>query len=626
MQKRLANKLLWTKLFESAALPTHEVRRKSKTLLSRRPFITTSPEIGIDSGLNISIRVAVALLLSSGVWTDARAERFSINDAISQAVLTNPSIGEASANRRATETELRQTQSTLLPQVRLEARAGPERFTQEIIPAPLGNGQWLNGKSGSVVVRQLLFDGLASIHETWRQAARVNAASFRVRERSELTALDAAEAYIDVVRFLRLVALADQNVANHEELFSHVKSRVSGGLAGEGDLQQALERVEAAKATRADFQRSLDDARSKYRKIIGLEAINVMFPGPLRGLPRSKEDALAVALRRNPTLLAAESDKEAAKQAFRATDGAFVPSVSLEGRASHSVDADTFIGKRDDVAGKLVVAWDIFRGGQDSWHRAEMAERYTEETMRQARLQRDALESVDKAWAARTITLSRIAALTRQLAADRKTIDIYRKEYEIKQRSLIDLLNAENQYFNAAASLTSARGVVVFADYQLLAAMGSLLDYLKTAIPIDAAPLDTIPLGALPLKFPPFLIWPATFAGLPHPGFEPLYVNRWPSAADTGNAPPGATFDERWSQVLPEKKEWMTTVALPGQKPMAASDVAMAADLQPSGSVSGKISEQISEQIFGQASGQISGFVANASSAPLDLHPRFSQN
>ena len=81
-------------------------------------------------------------------------------------------------------------------------------------------------------------------------------------------------------------------MANHEELFSHVKSRYSGGLAGEGDLQQALERVEAAKAARADFQRSLDDARSKYRKIIGIEAFNVVFPGPLRGLPRSKDDAL----------------------------------------------------------------------------------------------------------------------------------------------------------------------------------------------------------------------------------------------------------------------------------------------------------------------------------------------
>jgi adhesin transport system outer membrane protein len=131
------------------------------------------------------------------------AEWFSINNAISQAVLTNPGVGEASANRRATEAELRQTQGTLLPQVRVESRLGLEKFDQQIIRPPIGNGKWFSGKEYSVVVRQILFDGFASIHDIWRQSARVNAASFRVRERTELIALDAAEAYIDVVRYRR---------------------------------------------------------------------------------------------------------------------------------------------------------------------------------------------------------------------------------------------------------------------------------------------------------------------------------------------------------------------------------------------------------------------------------------
>jgi len=388
--------------------------------------------------LRIFFRVSAIVLPLSLGSNEASAEAFSINDAISQAVHANPGVGEAAANRRATETKLYQTQGAYLPQVRLEAGAGPEKFNQAIVPPPLGNGEWLNGRQVSVVVRQILFDGIASIHEIWGQSERVDAAAFRVRERTELTALDAAEAYIDVVRFLRLVALANQNVANHEEIFSNVKSRFSGGRAGEGDLQQALERVEAAKAAREEFRRSLDDARSKYRKIIGLEAINLRFPAPLQALPRSKNEALTVALRYNPTLLAAESDREAARQAFHATDGAFIPTVSLVGRASRGIDADTFIGKRDDVSGKLVISWDIFRGGQDAWHRVETAERYTEETLRHARLQRDALESIDKAWAARTITADRIAALRRQLVAEKKTIAIYRKEYEIGRRKLIE--------------------------------------------------------------------------------------------------------------------------------------------------------------------------------------------
>src|SRR5262245_51017084 len=173
--------------------------------------------------------------------TSAKAEQFSINDALRQAVQTHPGVGEASANRRATESELRQTQSTLLPQVRIDAKWGPEKFDQSAavepstaLPIPVqGNNAWRNGSQESVVVRQILFDGFASINDIWRQTARVNAAAYRVREHTELIALDAAEAYVNVVRYLRLVAIAEQNVANHEKIFSNVNSRFSGGRAGE---------------------------------------------------------------------------------------------------------------------------------------------------------------------------------------------------------------------------------------------------------------------------------------------------------------------------------------------------------------------------------------------------------
>jgi adhesin transport system outer membrane protein len=138
------------------------------------------------------------------------------------------------------------------------------------------------------------------------------------------------------------------------------------------------------------------------------------------------------------------------------------------------------------VSGKVVMSWDIFNGGQDSWKRAGAAERMTEQTMKHARLQRDAFETLDKAWAARTITSDRVAALTRELNASRRVVTAYTKEYEIGQRTLVDLLNAENQQFNTAASLVSARGVAVFADYQLLAVMGQLLNYQKTPHPKEA--------------------------------------------------------------------------------------------------------------------------------------------
>jgi adhesin transport system outer membrane protein len=374
-----------------------------------------------------------------------------------------------------------------------------------------------------------------------------------VRERSELIALDAAEAYIDVVRYLRLIAIADENLVAHRRIQANVEARFEGGRAGEGDLYQVRERVYAAEAARALFRQQYDEARGTFRKVIGIEPYNLRKPGRLRDLPRSKDESLAVALRFNPTIEAAQHDREAARYAFDATAGAFLPTITLEGRGLYGVNTGAQYGARNDVGGFVVASWDIFRGGQDAWRRAEMAERYNEETMRHARLQRDAFESIDRAWAARTITSERVAALTRQIAADRRVIAAYQKEYELGQRSLIDLLNAQNQLFNGLVQLESTLAVAVFADYQLLAAMGQLLPYLKSPHPVDAEPLDVKPFGLIPTRLPPVLL------RLPQPGSEPLNIRAAPAsvavfsalaaASPAAQAPGGdASFARRWPQ------------------------------------------------------------------------------
>jgi adhesin transport system outer membrane protein len=495
-------------------------------------------------GQTSKILFTVVLSLA-GLMPAYCGEPFSILDAINQAVKTHPGVGEAAANRRATEAELRQSQGALLPQIRLSADAGPEMLNQFITPAPVSNGAYLNGREASVVIHQNVFDGFSSINAIWRQAARVDAAAFRVLERSELTALDAAEAYVDVTRYTRIVALAEQNLQVHLELRKNVRARFAGGRAGEGDTQQAEERVAAAEAALADFRLSLDVARAKYRKTVGLEPYNLRFPGRLPELPATKQESLDVAFKFNPTIRAAGADVIAAKRAFDETAGAFVPNVALEGRALRGKDSIVYPGVHDEVSGKVIVSWDIFTGGQDSWKRAEAGERMIEEQQKHARLQREALESLDKAWAARTITAERAAALLRDVDAARRTFVAYNKEYELGQRTLIDLLNSQNQYFNANVSLVSARGVTVFADYQLLAAMGQLLTYLKTAMPPEVDVLETRPLGLLPYKLAPILLT------APEPGSEPLNTvipfTQWTNPFAPPPEPPAVTFGDRWS-------------------------------------------------------------------------------
>lgn len=533
--------------------------------------------------LRFRLGMLAAALLSSAALADepAKARKavgggYSIIDAIKQAVHSNPGVTEAAANRRATEAELRQNQGSLLPQVRIQAEYGPEKLTRhDIVPPPAGDGQWRkDSREASIVVRQLLFDGFASLNDIWRQSARVDAAAARVHERTELIALDAAESYIDIVRYMRLIQLGEENVAALSSIAADVKRRFDGGRSGEGDYQQSLERLEGAQAVLSDFRLRLDESRAKYRRTVGLEAYNLRFPSRLYGLPATKDDSLAITLQHNPTLRAAGADAIAAKYGFRATAGSFMPTVSLEGRATKGVDSQDILGRREDFSGKVVMSWDIFRGGQDSWRRTEMAERMIEQTQRHARLQRDAFESLDKAWAARTVTVERIAFLNRQSEAARRVIDAYSKEYELGQRTLIDLLDARNQYFNSLVSIVSTRAVAVFADFQLLATMGHLLEYIKTAPPPEADPLAVRPFGLFPYRLPPILLKDPDIA--PEPlntrqgdasgtfimPFAPKVVSmsdRWPATTWVTAASPSS-----WNTTLAVEKSSVITNRWPG--------------------------------------------------------------
>ena len=422
-------------------------------------------------------------------------QAFTITDAIQQAVQTNPGVGEATANRRATESELRQSQGVLLPQIRLEASAGPEKLKRFINPAPVDNGDWQHGREGSVVIRQLLFDGFASLNRIWQQAARVDAAAARVHERTELIALDAAEAYIDVARYTRPGRPGAGKSGGAPAHPRQCAGALFGRPLGRGRSPAGAGAGIVGGSGRGRIPRQPRRRAAKYRKSVGLEPFNLRFPGRLTDMPPNKDEALTVALQYNPTIRAAQADVDAARYNFRSTAGAFVPNVSLEGRVTRGADSVIYDGWRNEASGQVVVSWDIFRGGQDSWKRAEAADRMSEQTMRHARLQREAFEALDKAWAARTVTAERAAALGREVEHARKVVAAYAKEYELGQRTLIDLLNSQNQFFNATVSLVSTRGVTVFADYQLLAAMGQLLAYLKQPHPMEAEPLKTQPFG-----------------------------------------------------------------------------------------------------------------------------------
>lgn len=411
----------------------------------------------------------------------------SLDQAIRTAVTTNPRIGEAAANRRAVDQELRQVQGGLLPQVRLQAEYGNERYRRFTGLQAAGANEWRKaGGEAGIVVNQLLFDGFATLNQIYRQMARSDAAAWRTLERAELVALDTAESFLDILRFSASVAHANENIAAHERLANNIAQRFSGGRAGKGDQEQVQERLAAARAVRAELQIRLEEAKASFRRSVGVVPAKLTGATRLQGLPATKQQAFDRTVAANPTLLAANSDVTAAEREYDATTGLFVPRVGVEGRATTGRDSSNTRGAFDEASVKLRADWLIFSGGTDTARRMELGERVAESRMRMDSLRRAAFESVDRAWGVRQFSGARIASLQGQVRSAEAVVAAYRGEYELGQRTLLDLLNAENALFNARLSLEAARSVAIFSDYQLLATSGQLLSRLKIAPPRDA--------------------------------------------------------------------------------------------------------------------------------------------
>ncbi|NWH09669.1 MAG: TolC family protein, partial [Alphaproteobacteria bacterium] len=209
---------------------------------------------------------AAALALMPGF---SPAFATDLTEAVSTAITENPTIGQAVENRRATREELNQARGFYLPRIDLDASVGTVMRDNDTTRFYGRDDEWSESHQIGITAQQLLFDGFATDSEVERQTARTDAAAFRVLERTELIGLDVAEAYLDVLRNLEVTGIAAKNIAFQEDTIGTIKRLVQGGVSPRADLQQGQERLESARVLAVDVNRSLEQARNKYRTLVG---------------------------------------------------------------------------------------------------------------------------------------------------------------------------------------------------------------------------------------------------------------------------------------------------------------------------------------------------------------------
>jgi len=418
----------------------------------------------------------------------------TLSEAVQQAVLTNPKIDAAQANRRANEYLFKQAKGRFLPEVELGADIGQQKIDRPNGLGPDVNDTWQDRRQATISARQVLFDGWDRANDIYRSQARISAASFKVMVRSEAVGLNSVEAYIDVVRHNELLALAQDNVRRHQALLKIIQERYDGGRSPIGDLEQTVERVESAKALVARIKVALETAKAKYKNAVGVAASNLKAVKYATGIPKSVAEVTDRAVRNNPRVKEAVAESQVAyfdQQQFKST---LYPQVFLEGAATRGENLEGTPGRNDELEAMVTLRWKLFDGGVRRNRTAELGERHSEKLAEQMVLIRQLTEEAEAAWARLVDGRAEVTAIQTEVAQNNKVVATYRDEYNANKRSLLDLLDAENARFASQFELSNVVSVHIFSSYELLAQMGVLLKTLG----VHAQEIPDVPSNPLP--------------------------------------------------------------------------------------------------------------------------------
>lgn len=417
------------------------------------------------------------------------ANAMTLQEAVQQAIATNPDIGIVASNREAVDQELRQARGLYLPQIDVAAGVGIENFDDSTARANNNGGtETTTRRESSITLQQRIFDGFEAGATVEREMARVESAANRVLENSEVLALDAIGAYVEVLRQRDLVRLAEDNVAYHQQVLDAQRARLEGGGGSQADVDQTEARYSRARNTLVTSLQDLRVAEAVYTRIIG------SFPGndlsypefPAASLPADLDEAVQLAVRNNPTTKIFEADVRTAEAEVELSEVPMYPAVTLEAQSEYNDGTSALDTYEFNNQLMVRVRWNIFRGGIDRAARQEALFRLTESKNRRYRSVLESQQEMRTSWFELEAARDSIEALEDARDFNRSTLAAYEQQFEVAQRTLLDVLDAENELFTSEGQLITAQTNEQLASYRILAVGGVLLETLGVSAPEQA--------------------------------------------------------------------------------------------------------------------------------------------
>lgn len=415
------------------------------------------------------------------------------------------------------------------PQVTAQGWVGRE-WRSHIKDAP--NQDW-NRPGWNLQLRQLIFDGFTTSSNINQLGFEKLAKFYDLRAATESMANDAVAAYLDVQRYREMEKLARENFGTHQTTLGQLRERQQSGVGRGVDMEQASGRLSLAQSNLMTETNNLNDVMQRYRRVVGEYPAAVMDPVPevtdklpLGGANKDFGDSL----RASPLLLSKQALLQAAEAGQKAAKGAHMPKLEL--LASTGRDRDQNSAAYWDVQSsriQLMLTYNLYRGGADEARlRQTIAQGYAAQDVRDYTC-RNLQQELSINWNNMARLRQQMPFLREHVISTSKVRVAYQQQFKIGQRSLLDLLNTENELFDAKRALVNGQYDLKKAEYQWLTLSSQILPTLGLAQPHD----DARPEEQQALKLPDDLLRNCQSS-------VPDTQNLSPVTADLGAQPAGA--------------------------------------------------------------------------------------
>ncbi len=417
------------------------------------------------------IGMLAAATILAGQASDARAQ--SLEEAMISAYQNNPTLQAQRASLRATDEAVPQALSNWRPTIEATADYGRRALhTSEATGTNLR--QHRDPRSFGVSIEQTIFRGFRSFAEASEAENDVKAARATLAATEQDVLLDVVEAYMNVVRDQAVVELNASNEQVLQRQLEATRDRFQVGEITRTDVHQAEARLARATADRIQAEGDLQASRAGFENVVGFPPETLTAPTAPVTMPDSREDAIKLALKGHPDIVAADYSERSAQDEVDGVRGELLPTIDVTGTADRNFDSVAETSRITSFQGTVSLTVPLYQSGSVYSRLREAKQTVSQERRDLEKARRDAAENAATSWESLMTAQARIKSFETQIRAAQIALDGVVREAGVGSRTVLDVLDAEQELLDAKVSAVRAKRDEIFAAYQLMESVGML--------------------------------------------------------------------------------------------------------------------------------------------------------